>query len=56
MIHTKIKTVRMNIVLPEWLKTAVRLRSEEKGIPMTQYVLDAVKDAVKRDEAGKNKL
>jgi hypothetical protein len=45
----------MNIVIPKWLKDAVRQRAEEKGISMTQYMLDAVKDAVKRDEAEKTR-
>jgi len=45
-----IKTARVNMVIPEWVKVAVLKAAEAKGISMTQYILDAVKEALIRDK------
>jgi predicted HicB family RNase H-like nuclease len=40
---------RFNMVLPKWLKEAVKQAAESKGVGMSEYVKDVLKDAVKRD-------
>lgn len=40
---------RFNMVLPKWLKDAIKEAAELKGVGMSEYVKDALKDAVKRD-------
>lgn len=48
-----IKTVRINMVIPEWLKDAVKLAANNKGISMTQYILDSVKETIKHESKPK---
>ena len=43
------ETERFNMVLPKWLKDAIKEAAELKGVGMSEYVKDALKDAVKRD-------
>ena len=45
---------RFNMVLPKWLKEAVKQAAESKGVGMSEYVKDVLKDAVKRDLPAKN--
>lgn len=46
---------RFNMVLPKWLKDAIKEAAELKGVGMSEYVKDALKDAVKRDLPNKTK-
>ena len=43
------ETERFNMVLPKWLKEAIKEAAELKGVGMSEYVKDALKEAVKRD-------
>lgn len=44
----KIRTVRLQIVLPEWLKTELALVAEELGVSMSEYIKDALKEKLNR--------
>lgn len=46
---------RFNMVLPKWLKDAIKEAAEVKGVGMSEYVKDVLKDAVKKDLAELNK-
>jgi len=45
------KSIRLQIVLPKWLKTALEVASEKKGISMGEYIRDALKAQLERDKA-----
>jgi metal-responsive CopG/Arc/MetJ family transcriptional regulator len=44
---SKIKTVRFQIVLPEYLKTELIKASENLGVSMSEYIKDALKEKLK---------
>jgi metal-responsive CopG/Arc/MetJ family transcriptional regulator len=44
----KIKTVRLQIVLPEWLKKELEHASEELGVSMSEFIKDALKAKLNR--------
>jgi metal-responsive CopG/Arc/MetJ family transcriptional regulator len=47
-----IKTVRLQIVLPEWLKIEVLKASEERGISMSEFIKDCIKEVLSRKTDG----
>lgn len=49
------KSDRFEMVLPPWLKAAVKECADLKGVGMSEYVKDVLKEAVKRDLEGKEK-
>lgn len=46
----KSKLTRFNMLLPDWLLAAMKRCAERKGITMTEFVKDAIKEAVRKDE------
>lgn len=48
MLHN-MKSVRFQIVLPAWLKEAVQDRAEILNISMAEYVKDALKEKLDRE-------
>jgi len=51
-----VKTDRIYMVWPEWLKTEARLRAQDKGIKLSEYVKDLVKNDIKSCANLKNKF
>ena len=47
-MKTKVKTVRLQIVLPEYLKNELAKAAEELGVSMAEYIKDALKDKLKQ--------
>lgn len=43
------KSIRLQIVLPLWLKDALKKASNNKGISMSEYIKDAIKEKLERD-------
>lgn len=43
------KNPRIHIIIPEWLKNAVQEAAKKKGINMSEYIKDLLKDAVKTE-------
>jgi len=44
----KVKTARLQIVLPEYLKNELILESAKLGISMSEYIKDALKEKLKQ--------
>jgi hypothetical protein len=65
-IHTKIsstiglmmtdekKSKRFQLILPVWLDAATRRTAQEKGISASEYIKDALKEAIRRDQKDKD--
>lgn len=47
------KSERLHLVLPSWLKTALKQAADAKGITMSEYIKDVLKDSLKK-EKGEN--
>lgn len=47
------KSSRIHLVAPEWLKTAMQEVADSKGISLSEYIKDAMKEAVKKDQKQK---
>jgi len=47
-MKSKIKTVRFQIVLPEYLKNELVKASENLGVSMSEYIKDALKEKLKQ--------
>jgi metal-responsive CopG/Arc/MetJ family transcriptional regulator len=47
-MNSKIKTVRLQIVLPEYLKNELLKASENLGVSMSEYIKDALKEKLKQ--------
>jgi len=45
------KSIRLQLVLPVWLKDALKEASEKKGISMSEYIKDALKEKLKQDQS-----
>jgi predicted HicB family RNase H-like nuclease len=45
------KSERLEIVIPKWLKDAVKEAAKSKGISMAEYIKDTLKNAVKADSS-----
>jgi metal-responsive CopG/Arc/MetJ family transcriptional regulator len=43
------KSKRLQIVIPAWLKSALKDASESKGISMAEYIKDAIKEKLERE-------
>ncbi len=43
------KSIRLQLVLPVWLKDALKEASKIKGISMAEYIKDAVKERLDKD-------
>lgn len=39
------------MVLPQWLKDAIKVHADRKNVSMSEYVKDAIKAAVAKDDA-----
>lgn len=48
-IIVAMKSERLEIVIPKWLKDAIREAAANKGITMSEYVKDTLKCAVITD-------
>lgn len=48
MIYNIMKSEKLHMVIPAWLKDALRLAAAEKGVNMSEYVKDVLKEAVKK--------
>ena len=44
-------TYRFNMVLPSWLRDAVKQAADRKGVSMSEWVKDALKAAVERESS-----
>lgn len=44
------KSSRIYLVAPEWLKQAMQEIAESKGISLSEYIKDVMKESVKRDK------
>lgn len=49
----QMKSERLEIVIPKWLKDAVKEAAKRKGISMAEYIKDTLKAAVQADAEGK---
>jgi hypothetical protein len=47
------RTKRFNLVLPPWLKDAVRKEANEKGVSIAEVIKDAIKEHLRRREEKK---
>jgi len=47
------KSERLHLVLPAWLKKAIKDCSDERGVSMSEFIKDVLKDAVKRENKPK---
>jgi len=47
------KTSRIYLVAPDWLKEAMQQIAQDKGISMSEYIKDTMKEAVKKDQKQK---
>lgn len=47
----KIKTVRLQIVLPEYLKNELSKAADNLGVSMAEYIKDALKEKLKKQKA-----
>lgn len=45
-----VKTSRLQLILPTWLKDRIRVAAEAKGITMSEYIKDAVKQALEKEK------
>lgn len=43
------QTERFDMAIPTWLKEAVKVIAERKGISVSEYVKDLLKEAVTKD-------
>ena len=48
-----IDTVRLQLVLPRWLKDEVNKLAKEKGISMSEFIKDSLKEATARESKSK---
>jgi predicted HicB family RNase H-like nuclease len=44
------KQERLDMVVPAWLKQALRDAAKNKGVSMSEYVKDILKEAIKNEE------
>jgi predicted HicB family RNase H-like nuclease len=42
------KSKRFEVVLPEWLKAELKVESDKKGISMSEYIKDLLKQHVQQ--------
>ncbi len=47
------RTERLHLLVPEWLKLAIKDRADELGISMSEYIKDNLKETVKRESKTK---
>jgi hypothetical protein len=50
MARQKTKTARLEMVVPEYLKSELKALADKKGITLTEYVQDLIKEAVFKDK------
>jgi predicted DNA binding CopG/RHH family protein len=43
---------RFELLMPEWLKTAVKEAADKKGVTMSEYIKDTLKYALSRNSRG----
>ena len=43
------KQERLQIVLPKWLKDALKIAADDKGISMGEYIKDTLKSSLSAD-------
>lgn len=43
------KSERLDLVIPAWLKEQIKEMAKQKGITMSEYIKDVLKGAVQRD-------
>jgi hypothetical protein len=47
------KSKRFELLMPEWLKDAVKDAAEKKRVPMAEYIKDALKRSLASSESEK---
>jgi antitoxin component of RelBE/YafQ-DinJ toxin-antitoxin module len=47
------KSERLHMVIPGWLKEEAKAIAESKGITLSEYIKDVLKDAVKKESSKK---
>jgi antitoxin component of RelBE/YafQ-DinJ toxin-antitoxin module len=49
----RMKSERLYMVIPGWLKEEAKAIAESKGITLSEYIKDILKDAVKKEKEQK---
>lgn len=47
------KSIRTQIYLPSWLKEEAKKAAREKGVNMSEFIRDSLKEAIKQEKIKK---
>ena len=47
------KQERFCMLIPNWLKEEIRVISKEKGITMSEYIKDVLKESIRKEKENK---
>lgn len=49
MKKSAIKTIKFNIAFPLWMKEDAQICADKKGVNLSEYIRDCVRDGIKKD-------